>query len=79
MNSILPFRPLTPPEYKSPKDRFRRLVRAIIVQNRWTSFENKVADEDQMNRLHLLEDPDNADILTFNPGGMYYQLAYNIL
>jgi len=58
----------SPPAYTGPLDRFRRLVKAIIVQNRWTSFQNKVADEDQMNRLHLQEDPDNADILTFNPG-----------
>lgn len=56
-------------EDKSPVGRFRRLVRAIIVQNRWTRFASKMADNDQMVKVKEMSHSSNQDVLTFNPGG----------
>ena len=46
-------------------------MKAIIVQNRWTKLREKMADEEQMVKVHEMEDNSNADVLTFNPGGKY--------
>ena len=63
------FRPTVEDVAKTPKQRFKRAVKVLILQLRWTKFCQKVADEEQMVKVHRMDDLKNPDILPFNPGG----------
>ena len=55
---------------EKPIDKLRRIVKRLILQNRWTKLrQTKVADKECMVRLKEMEDHSNPDVLTFNPGG----------
>ena len=52
----------------TPKERFKKVVRQIKLQNRWTrKIHCMEADEEQMKQMQQLED-ETGDVLTFNPG-----------
>lgn len=69
-NRFFIFRPIIETAPETPLERFKRLVKALIVQHRWTRLRQKMADEDQMIKVHQMDDLSNPDVLTFNPGGM---------
>ena len=63
---------------ETPLERFKRLVKALIVQHRWTRLRQKMADEDQMEKVHQMDDLSNSDVLTFNPGGIYNEDSLSV-